>query len=160
MKKMMYLLCISLIYTSGHQLDAGIIKKIRYSWAGGANTTKVGFSLHNKANNAIYITVENSTSNKKKLTRVIRGAFFEAEMNISQPTTLTIYDCKDLDSCNPGSSRVAYRATFTKNKTIFINWDGAKVYKQRGPLLGATGVTDHDYDLANNVEASDILPKK
>lgn len=145
-------------------------KSVSYSWAGAAGTTKIGFSLHNKSSQQIFVTVENDSLIKEKgvsgflqktfggpsLYRVAKGAFLDLSLNIAKPTKLTLYDCSSLDQCDTSNARIISKVTFTPNKTIYINWDGKKVYKQRGPLKGITQATDKGYDLANNVETSDI----
>jgi hypothetical protein len=161
-------------------------KNMTYSWAGGKDTTKVGFSLRNKSGKDIYVTAENDSllrgSNiasqflqkhfgEPDLYLLKNNKFLDLQLNIEKPTKLTLYDCASLDGCDIKKARKVIQATFTPNKTIYINWDGSKLYKQRGPLKGLGGkvkdagepitnliphATDQGYNLSNNVDDNDI----
>ena len=133
---------------------------VQYSMNEGKNTTNIGFSLHNKGSHAIYIDVRNEKGLEKagnflknlvqkEADTVLKDRFLDKPIDISKDTTLIIYN-KD--------GKEIYKATFTKNKTIYINWDGSKLYPQRGPLKGLTKATDAGYSLRKNVIQSDIRP--
>jgi|GEM_PF-3423124 len=151
------------------------LAKMTYNWSGGGkDTTKIGFSLHNKSGKAIYVTIENDSLIKEKgvggflqktfggpdLRRVLKDAFLDLPLNTAKETTVTIYDCSSLDSCETTAQNILYKAKFPKNKTIYINWAQNKLYKQQGPLKGFTGATDQGYDLKNNVTDGDIKKLK
>lgn len=167
MKRM--ILALSLFI--GHQ----VLAKTTYNWSGGGkDTTKIGFSLHNKSNKTIYVTVDNDSLVKEKgvegflqktfggpaVRRVLKGAFLDLPLNTAKETIVTLYDCDSLDSCEASAKNILYKATFPKNKTIYINWAQNKLYKQQGPLKGITGATDNGYDLKNNVGDGDIKKLK
>ncbi len=163
MKKLLCLITLAAPFA----LDA---KNLTYSWSGGESSTKIGFSLHNKSSKTLYVTVENDSLIKEKgvsgflqktfggpnMYRVLKGAFLDLPLNIAKSTKLTLYDCSSLDECDTSSARIIKRVTFTPNKTMYINWDGSKIYKQQGPLKGLTKATDKGYELNNNVIESDI----
>jgi hypothetical protein len=159
-------------------------KNMTYNWAGGKDTTKVGFSLRNLWGDVVYVTVENESvtgvsnleslfiekrSGQPDLYQLSGHMFLDLELNIEKPTKLTLYDCTSLDSCDITKARKLIQATFTPNKTIYINWDGSKLYQQRGPLKSSGGklkdtakampianATEQGYDLSNNIDDSDI----
>jgi len=89
-----------------------LLDKKTYNWSGGKDTTKIGFSLHNKSDKAIYVAVENDSLPREKgvegflqktfgspeLRRVLKGAFLDLPLNTAKETTVTIYSCTNLDS--------------------------------------------------------------
>ena len=151
------------------------LAKTTYNWSGGGkDTTKIGFSLHNKSSKAIYVEVANESLVKETgvegflqktfggpaLRRVLKGAFLDLPLNTAKDTTVTLYNCESLDSCDTSAKNILYKASFPKNKTIYINWAQNKLYKQQGPLKGITGATDNGYDLKKNVGDADIKKLK
>lgn len=118
-----------------------------------------GFSLHNKSNGAIAVVVDNGTSTFGKLKSfimteadtVLKDRFFDKQIDLSKKTTLSIFD---------KNGNAFYKAEFPLNKTIYVNWDGTKLYHQRGPLKGLTGKTDAGYSLKNNVKDIEIRSVK
>lgn len=115
-----------------------------------------GFSLHNKSNKKILVQVQNNVGivDKLKSGLVIEGvevapnAFYDKKIDITKKTTMTLYTIEN--------QRPYYRATFSLNKTIYVNWDGQKLYHQKGPLMGIMGKTDRGYSLKNNIADNDI----
>jgi hypothetical protein len=121
-----------------------------------------GFSLHNKAGKAIWVTVNNDQSLGKKVegffttkaNKVTNKAFYDKDIKTNKETELIVFDDNENE---------LVKATFTKDMTIYVNWDGKKLYPQRGPLKGVLGkvskklgLTDQGYSLANNVTEDDI----
>lgn len=115
-----------------------------------------GFSIHNKSNKRILVEVKNNIGLFDKMKAAVMteavemavDAFYDKKIDITKKTEVVLYA---VDTKQPVS-----KATFSPNKTIFINWDGQKIYPQRGPLKGLTGKTDKGYSLKNNVSARDI----
>lgn len=133
-------------------------EKVYSPKTGGKNTTDIAFSLNNKSGGAIYFKVNNGgaiTRFGQSLTKgadlLTKNAVAESKLDISNKTILTIYD-------NKGTELI--EAEFPKNKTIYINWDGTNLYKQKGPLMGLTGVNDNCYSLKNNVADNEIKIKR
>jgi hypothetical protein len=113
------------------------------------------FSLHNKSSKTIWIEINNGRGlweSAKALVMteadgILPDRFYDKTIDISKKTELAIYD---------NNKKVLAKVTFPLNKTIYINWDGATVYPQRGPLKGLTGKTDKKYSLKNNVKKGEI----
>ncbi len=156
----------------------GLKGTVTYNWNADPNdqtATKVGLSVYNKSGKTAFISVDNKSMGKQDLIsgftrwltnetpvyQVADGSILNIELDIAQPTTVTFYDCTDLDTCDPFSKAKLGSFKFTKGKTIYINWptDG-KVYPQRGPMFGLTRRTNMCYSLSNNVAQSDIKPVK
>lgn len=120
----------------------------------GKNITNIGFSLNNKSDSAVYFRLVNGNIFQRLGQNVtqpadllIKNAVAEAAIDVSNVTELTLYNTKGVKILT---------AHFAPEKTIYINWDGKTLYKQKGPLGGITGVNDNCFSLANNVADSDI----
>lgn len=126
----------------------------------GKNSTNIGFSLQNKSGKEVYIQLVNGNALQRfgqklsgNIERLADGAVAEMPLDTSKDTTLTLY------RNNQGQAEKIVTASFAKGKTIYINWDGKTLYKQKGPLGGLTNVNDNCYSLENNVSDADIKIK-
>lgn len=120
----------------------------------------INFSMHNKTAKEITIWVLNG--NRQAWTFVPAGQFVDLPTNTEEKTTIALYATGWNPSGRPSITYQAAHVEIAPGTTVYVNWDGKKIYPQRGPFLGLTGKTDRGYSTENNVKLSSIklLPPK
>lgn len=115
-----------------------------------ANLTKVGFIITNKSPNNIKVTLYNHSVSKLGVytDEIAPKETLSVEEDISVPTFVKIVDAK--------ANKTNFYDITAQDKTIYVHWDGTRLYPQKGPLNGLLGVTDNCYNLKNNVKTNDI----
>jgi len=110
---------------------------------------KPEFSLCNKSDQPILIDISNSNA---KITETLEpGQHINHRINPKNQTVLIVW--------NPVSGEFIYRASFSTNKDIYLNWNEKHVpmlYAQRGKLFGLLGVSDLGFSTENNIEDKQI----
>ena len=106
-----------------------------------------GFSLRNKSPKDIFIEIK-SGNQPKRTAKLLSGGLLVHKIDLIESTSLVIQQV---------SGGAVYRYGFTVGKSLYLNWDGIRLYPQRGPLSGLTGKTDEGYPLKNNVKERDIF---
>jgi hypothetical protein len=144
--------------------------------AKGVKATAIGFSLRNKTKKPIYVMIKNNSfgyEQQKELIGKVKGLvtkneaiypvepdqFLDLPMNVSNYTTLKILNASTLNEAKEATATnkaPVLSATFTPDKTMYVNWDGTSLYPQQGPLSGKANVTDRCYGLNKNVKKEDI----
>lgn len=123
-----------------------------------------GFHIKNKSNATIYVDVHEASILSKikssfvtEANTVLKGRTYEKKMDSSKGMIIEIYENKDKLLC---------KVKIPKHKTAYINWDGTKLYPQRGALWGRLGQitgdpkTTEGYSLKNNVTESEFKCEK
>lgn len=123
-----------------------------------------GFHIKNKSNATIYVDVHDAGILSKmksffvtEANTVRSGQMKGVEIDTKDGMIIKIYENKDKLLC---------KVKIPKHKTAYINWDGTKLYPQRGALWGRLGQitgdpkTTEGYSLKNNVTAKKLECKK
>lgn len=112
------------------------------------------FTLRNKSNNDVYVVVgpeiEGITIQGHVQCKLAHlGKLLEAKQ-YSTGYNIILY--KDMFCKVP-----IYKAKLMNGKNAYLNWDGKKLYPQKGPYLGITGKTDEGYSLKENITNIKVL---
>lgn len=146
-----------------------------------------GFDILNKSKSSIWVTLKNGddtvlenieipvqdTARAKELAKTwikIENPFVKnmaagsATITISEPTTLTIYTKDPAEAESAQASTTPNTYTFTKNKTIYVTYDGVAGVKglrpQTGLFKGWIGYTEKKYDQSKQIKETDIKLQK
>lgn len=82
-----------------------------------------------------------------------KDLFYNKNINWQKPTTVFIFD---------ENGTLIYAANIKADHTIYVHWDGKKLYPQRGPHygIGLENKTDLGYPLDKNVSTKHIVELK
>jgi len=111
------------------------------------------FHLKNNSSNAIQIDIVQGLSSVTGLKRIAKGGEFAFQVDITQPTRLTLYYCPTASFCKEYLPE-KYTVDFKVGQTMYIKFDGTTLVPQKGNML--TGRTTAGYSLKNNTAADNM----
>ncbi len=116
------------------------------------------FELYNKSNNTVYVLI--TSGQEMDYFPVAKSKFVQRELPLHVKRFIAIYTTDVGKPSSPRKAPVPFKQ-YTLNEgglyqTMYLTWDGKKLYKQTGILKGIFKLGESGVDLRRNIEAGDI----